>query len=130
MLCVNRIVEACDIAWLHISLVPDEFGKRFNPMPAIRQGNALSVAERAVAPLADTVDAIDEGIRVVVENLRNADTMGYKVSRTAIGGNAHHYLPVASDAVWTHLRLNIYPDGGVARLRVYGTRIPAQHPAS
>ena len=35
-------------------------------------------------------------------------------------GNTHHYLPVSDERVWTHLRLNIYPDGGVARLRVYG----------
>lgn len=35
-------------------------------------------------------------------------------------GNAHHYHMLASDAVWTHLRLSIYPDGGIARLRVYG----------
>ena len=25
---------------------------------------------------------------------------------------------------WTHIRLNIFPDGGVARLRVYGTVVP------
>lgn len=35
-------------------------------------------------------------------------------------GDAHHLLAVENDAVFTHLRLNIYPDGGVARLRVYG----------
>ena len=35
-------------------------------------------------------------------------------------GDSHHYLDVTSDSVCTHLRLNIYPDGGVARLRVYG----------
>jgi allantoicase len=38
-----------------------------------------------------------------------------------LGPSAHHYLEVASDRVWTHVRLHIYPDGGVARLRVYGT---------
>ena len=38
----------------------------------------------------------------------------------SLKGDAHHVLPVASDGVWSHLRLNIYPDGGVARLRVYG----------
>jgi allantoicase len=27
-------------------------------------------------------------------------------------------------AAWTHLRLNIYPDGGVARLRAYGEVVP------
>jgi allantoicase len=35
-------------------------------------------------------------------------------------GNAHHFQPLANDRSCTHLRLNIYPDGGIARLRVYG----------
>lgn len=39
---------------------------------------------------------------------------------TGLTGNAHHVRPVSDDRVWTHLRLNIYPDGGIARLRVYG----------
>jgi allantoicase len=40
-------------------------------------------------------------------------------------GNSHHYLEIADDQVYTHLRLNIYPDGGIARLRVYGTVQPS-----
>ncbi len=35
-------------------------------------------------------------------------------------GNSHHLHAIQDDRAWTHLRLNIYPDGGVARLRVYG----------
>ncbi len=35
-------------------------------------------------------------------------------------GDAHHFHPVNNDKACTHLRLNIYPDGGVARLRIYG----------
>ena len=35
-------------------------------------------------------------------------------------GDAHHLRAVENDNAFTHLRLNIYPDGGVARLRVYG----------
>ena len=27
---------------------------------------------------------------------------------------------VNNDALFTHIRLNIFPDGGIARLRVYG----------
>ena len=38
----------------------------------------------------------------------------------ALQGNSHHVLAVANERAWSHLRLNIYPDGGVARLRVYG----------
>jgi allantoicase len=39
---------------------------------------------------------------------------------TPLGPSAHHYLRSSSESVWTHVRLHIYPDGGVARLRVYG----------
>ncbi len=39
---------------------------------------------------------------------------------TRLSGNNHHYLEINNDQVWTHLRLNIFPDGGIARLRVYG----------
>jgi allantoicase len=39
---------------------------------------------------------------------------------TSLSGNSHHLLRVNSEAAWTHLRVNIYPDGGIARLRVYG----------
>jgi len=39
---------------------------------------------------------------------------------TALGPSRHHLLECASDGAWTHLRVNIYPDGGIARLRVYG----------
>ncbi|MDE2427107.1 MAG: allantoicase [Burkholderiales bacterium] len=35
-------------------------------------------------------------------------------------GNQHHYHAIESTQAFTHLRLHIYPDGGVARLRVYG----------
>ena len=42
------------------------------------------------------------------------------LEKTALEGDSHHLLSVSSEHVWTHLRLNIFPDGGVARLRVYG----------
>jgi len=38
----------------------------------------------------------------------------------SLQGNANHYMEVSNHRVWTHLRLNIFPDGGIARLRVYG----------
>ena len=40
--------------------------------------------------------------------------------KTALRGDSDNYLAIQNDHAWTHLRLNIYPDGGVARLRVYG----------
>jgi len=43
------------------------------------------------------------------------------VAKTHLHGDSHHLVEVTSDTPWTHLKLHIYPDGGVARLRVYGT---------
>lgn len=40
--------------------------------------------------------------------------------RVELSGNSHHYKRNQHQAHYTHLRLNIYPDGGIARLRVYG----------
>jgi len=37
-----------------------------------------------------------------------------------LGPSAHHYFAAHSESVFSHVRLHIYPDGGVARLRVYG----------
>src|SRR5258708_1290132 len=37
-----------------------------------------------------------------------------------LAGNAHHHAAVSDPRIWSHVRLNIYPDGGIARLRVYG----------
>jgi allantoicase len=40
--------------------------------------------------------------------------------RAPLRGDSENPFPIAHDAAVTHLRFNIYPDGGVARLRVYG----------
>jgi allantoicase len=42
------------------------------------------------------------------------------VPRSGVGADAHHFLDVRNDTVFTHVRLHIYPDGGVARLRIFG----------
>ncbi len=41
--------------------------------------------------------------------------------RVALRGDHRQFYRVDADELCTHLRLNIYPDGGVARFRVYGT---------
>nr|WP_290702339.1 allantoicase [Amphritea sp.] len=38
----------------------------------------------------------------------------------SLNGDSQHLHPINSDQPWTHIRLNIYPDGGVARLKVHG----------
>jgi allantoicase len=44
--------------------------------------------------------------------------------RSALRGDAENRFAVAPGGRVTHLRFNIYPDGGVARLRVYGEPVP------
>ena len=41
------------------------------------------------------------------------------VSQSALDGDSEHQYAVNSPEIYTHVRINIYPDGGVARLRVY-----------
>ena len=35
--------------------------------------------------------------------------------------NSHHFFNVNNKSIFTHVKLNIYPDGGVARIRIYGS---------
>lgn len=40
--------------------------------------------------------------------------------KSALDPGSNHFLRIDSDEQWSHIKLHIYPDGGVARLRVYG----------
>ena len=44
--------------------------------------------------------------------------------RAALQGHAENEFTIANGGRFTHLRLNIFPDGGVARLRVWGEARP------
>jgi allantoicase len=46
------------------------------------------------------------------------------VARSDLEGNQRNLFAVASVRRCTHVRLSIYPDGGVARLRVHGDVVP------
>lgn len=46
------------------------------------------------------------------------------IPETALKGDAQNSFVVENESRFTHLRLNIYPDGGVARLRVHGQPVP------
>ena len=44
--------------------------------------------------------------------------------RVLLTGSARHAFKVHSARRFTHVRLNIFPDGGIARLRVHGAVVP------
>jgi allantoicase len=47
-----------------------------------------------------------------------------------LGPSAHHFVAATAPGPWRWLRLDIFPDGGVARLRVYGRPVPDWTPAA
>lgn len=42
------------------------------------------------------------------------------LAQSHLDPGSQNFFNVKNTDIWTHLRLNIYPDGGVARLKVYG----------
>jgi allantoicase len=46
------------------------------------------------------------------------------VPRSAASGDTANSYPTTDQRRWTHVRLSIYPDGGVARFRVHGEVVP------
>ena len=42
------------------------------------------------------------------------------IESTGLRGDSHHFFGIDNRDCFNYLRLNIYPDGGIARLRVYG----------
>jgi allantoicase len=68
-----------------------------------------------------SLDAIDTSGRMTQTLAGSGDGHWTEVvPRTSLRGDSHNYFLVSDQRPWTHVRLNIYPDGGVARLRVHG----------
>lgn len=66
-------------------------------------------------PPAASLDGCPEGADPAL-----AESWETLLPATPLQGNQHHLIAISSTACYSHLRLNILPDGGVARLRVYG----------
>lgn len=62
------------------------------------------------------------------ETLRDRTAWTPLVAEVPLRRGSHNLVAVADERTWTHLRLHMIPDGGIARLRVYGTpRVLAAH---
>ena len=46
------------------------------------------------------------------------------LTKSPLNPGSQNLFPIDSETAWTHVRLNIIPDGGVARLRIYGVVVP------
>ena len=46
------------------------------------------------------------------------------LAKSNLNGDSQNPFEIQNDSRWTHLRFKIFPDGGVARLRVFGEVVP------
>lgn len=56
------------------------------------------------------------------ENIMDWETVAWKeiLPKSHLDAGSQNFYECESNEIYTHLRLHIYPDGGVARFRVYG----------
>jgi len=68
-----------------------------------------------------SVDALDTA-RPVSRSLGAAEGPPWTplLAKTPLRGDADNFFSIGDERPWSHVRLNIFPDGGVARLRAYG----------
>ncbi|WP_329199550.1 MULTISPECIES: allantoicase [unclassified Streptomyces] len=90
--------------------------------PGVIRGIVVDTAHfRGNMPQAVSVQgAAVEGSPTAEELLSGDVKWTTLVERTPVGGHAANGFEINVEQRFTHLRLNQHPDGGVARLRVYG----------
>lgn len=72
-----------------------------------------------------SLEAVDLPGQPTISDLTNESLAWAEILPvTALQGDSQNHFAILSDDRTTHLRFKIYPDGGVARLRVYGEVMP------
>jgi allantoicase len=66
----------------------------------------------------DACDASDQGAERRM--LKGEEPWSEILPKQPLRGDSDNLFAIDDPRPWTHVRLNIYPDGGVARLRVFG----------
>ena len=69
------------------------------------------------APMA-SIDGVVASPEASLETLRDESPWSQILGPVPLAPGSRNLFAIASEEAWTHVRLNIYPDGGVARLRL------------
>ena len=89
-------------------------------MPGIVRGVDVDTAFfKGNYPESCAIDACDPTLAATADDLSRAAWREI-VPRTPLKGDSRNPIAAAGGARTTHLRLRIFPDGGVARLRIHG----------
>ena len=67
-----------------------------------------------------TIDGVPAAEELIDDSIQWIEIL----PKTNLNGDSLNQFAITSDRRWTHLRFKIYPDGGVARLRVHGEAAP------
>jgi allantoicase len=94
--------------------------------PGVVRGIVVDTAHfRGNYPQAVSVEATSVSGSPSPEHLLSDDVKWTTLlPRTPVGGHAANGFAVSVEQRFTHLRVNQHPDGGIARLRVYGEVVP------
>ncbi|KAG7308268.1 hypothetical protein JYU34_006950 [Plutella xylostella] len=123
--CVLRLATKCDIKGVLVDTA--FFTGNFAPKYSI-QGAVLNEQEEAQIPKRKS----EMGSAAAASDLKQMNDLSRDwpeiVPRTPLRPGYEdtrmNYRNVTSGGPYTHIRVNIYPDGGIARLRVFGVAQP------
>jgi allantoicase len=77
-------------------------------------------------PASCSIDAVSANVNTLPEELLGAAWQPL-LEQSELKGDSENPFEIDSATAFTHVRLNIFPDGGVARLRLYGDVVPDWH---
>jgi allantoicase len=68
-----------------------------------------------------SIDALmlEDGIEITNENIDTFDWIEV-LPKQKLRAHHEHYFDLNTTAAFSHVRLNIYPDGGISRMRIFG----------
>jgi allantoicase len=94
-------------------------------LPGIIQGVVVDTSHfKGNYPEACSLEACTSAGHPSGDDLNAAAGWVQLLPKTQLQGHAENAFSIDAPRRFTHLRFNIFPDGGVARLRVYGTVSP------
>ena len=93
-------------------------------VPGIVRGVVIDTANfRGNFPESCSIDGVAASPNALVDDLLDAPWQEV-LGREALKGDSENTFGIRPSVALTHLRFNIFPDGGVARLRVHGDVVP------
>jgi len=94
-------------------------------MPGVVRGVVVDTTHfKGNAPESVSIDACEAAANTTGEDLASRGPWRPLLTKSRIEPHTENKLTITDTGRCTHLRLNIFPDGGVARFRAYGEVIP------